>query len=81
MKTLMAVIAAVFAVSLAGCNTMAGAGKDMQRGGEKIEDAAYKVRSDWRAARDRHEREYETSRITPETRAVTGIWRARSRRP
>jgi entericidin A len=25
---------------LAGCNTMAGAGKDIQRAGDKIEDAA-----------------------------------------
>ena len=64
MKTLIAVLAAVFAVSLTGCNTMAGAGKDIARGGEKIEDAAYKVRGDWRAARDRHEREYETARAT-----------------
>lgn len=27
---------------LAGCNTIAGAGKDIQRGGEKIEGAATK---------------------------------------
>ncbi len=25
---------------LAGCNTMAGAGKDIERGGEKIQDKA-----------------------------------------
>ena len=25
---------------LAGCNTMEGAGKDIERGGEKIQDAA-----------------------------------------
>ena len=33
-------IAALFA--LGGCNTIAGAGKDIQKGGEKIEDAAKK---------------------------------------
>lgn len=27
-------------VALMGCNTMQGAGKDIQRAGEKIEDAA-----------------------------------------
>jgi predicted small secreted protein len=27
---------------LAGCNTVAGAGQDMQKAGEKIEDAAKK---------------------------------------
>ncbi|HAP25139.1 MAG TPA: entericidin [Achromobacter sp.] len=30
------------AVLTAGCNTVAGAGKDIQRGGEKIEGAAEK---------------------------------------
>lgn len=34
-----AVLAANFTL-LAGCNTMEGAGKDMQRGGEKIQDKA-----------------------------------------
>jgi entericidin B len=29
--------------TLAGCNTMAGAGKDVQRGGEKIHDEAREV--------------------------------------
>jgi entericidin B len=27
---------------VAGCNTMAGAGKDIQRGGEKLQDSAEK---------------------------------------
>ena len=31
---------ALLAIFLVGCNTMSGAGKDIQRGGEKIEDAA-----------------------------------------
>ncbi|CAK7028312.1 hypothetical protein CUZ56_00818 [Saezia sanguinis] len=30
------------AAVLAGCNTVAGAGKDIQQGGEAIEDAATK---------------------------------------
>ena len=29
-----------FAITLTACNTMAGAGKDIQKGGEKIEGAA-----------------------------------------
>ena len=29
-----------FAISLTACNTFAGAGKDIQKGGEKIENAA-----------------------------------------
>ena len=34
---LIAIAAASF---LAGCNTIAGAGKDVQKAGEKVEDAA-----------------------------------------
>ncbi|MFN3629537.1 MAG: entericidin A/B family lipoprotein [Casimicrobiaceae bacterium] len=29
-------------IALAGCNTIQGVGKDMQKAGEKIEDAARK---------------------------------------
>ena len=29
---------------LAGCNTMAGAGRDIERGGEKIQDTAKDVK-------------------------------------
>ena len=31
---------AVLAIFLGGCNTMSGAGKDIERGGEKLENAA-----------------------------------------
>ena len=31
-----------FAMVLSACNTMEGAGKDIQRGGEKLENAADK---------------------------------------
>lgn len=37
--TLMAALAAL-SLALSGCNTMAGAGKDIQRAGDKIEGAA-----------------------------------------
>jgi entericidin B len=37
-RTLVAV--ALLAVFTAGCNTMAGAGKDIERGGEKVQGAA-----------------------------------------
>lgn len=40
-RTLMAMTATMFSlVLLAGCNTMAGAGKDIQKAGDKIEGAA-----------------------------------------
>ena len=40
-RTLMAMTLTLFSlVLLAGCNTMAGAGKDIQKAGDKIEGAA-----------------------------------------
>ena len=44
MKKLVALVtvAFAFAVPLAGCNTMKGAGQDIQKGGQKMEDAAQK---------------------------------------
>src|SRR4051812_22048259 len=42
-KLLSAVVLGTFVVglfSMAGCNTMSGAGKDVQRGGQKLEDSA-----------------------------------------
>jgi predicted small secreted protein len=62
MKTLIGCLAAACAIALAGCNTMAGMGRDIERGGEKIQDASAKARADWRAARDRHERDYDNAR-------------------
>jgi predicted small secreted protein len=40
MKMLIALLVTAYAVSLAGCNTVSGAGKDIERGGEKVQDAA-----------------------------------------
>jgi entericidin B len=40
MKKLMAVLMVLAMGILAGCNTMEGFGKDVQRGGEKVEGAA-----------------------------------------
>jgi len=37
-------IALALIAVFAGCNTMAGAGKDVQRGGEKLENAAERNR-------------------------------------
>lgn len=44
MKKLAALLAVAFAftIPLAGCNTMKGAGQDIQKGGQKMEDAAQK---------------------------------------
>lgn len=38
-----AVLIAVAAFTLAGCNTIAGAGKDIERGGQVIRDTAKDV--------------------------------------
>ncbi len=41
MKKLMAVIALMFAAGvMTGCNTIHGAGKDIERGGEKLQGTA-----------------------------------------
>jgi len=43
MKKLMAVFGLViFTAGLAGCNTFRGMGQDVERGGEKVQDAATK---------------------------------------
>ncbi|MBL8312031.1 MAG: entericidin A/B family lipoprotein [Burkholderiales bacterium] len=41
-RILISAFVALFAVALAGCNTIQGVGKDVQKAGEKIEDAAKK---------------------------------------
>lgn len=43
MKTLLALLMSAVFVVLAGCNTVAGAGKDIERGGEKVQDTARDV--------------------------------------
>lgn len=40
MKTVIAVLLATLGLALAGCNTVAGIGKDVQRGGQVLQDAA-----------------------------------------
>ncbi len=42
MKTLMLMFALAVSWALVGCNTVAGAGQDMQKAGESIEKAAKK---------------------------------------
>ncbi len=41
-RILSAVLAGAFLVSLAACNTIAGAGKDIEKAGETIQGAAKK---------------------------------------
>lgn len=41
-KTLAVLFMLAGIVALSGCNTMAGAGQDIQKGGEKLENAADK---------------------------------------
>jgi predicted small secreted protein len=40
MKKLAAILALLFLGSLAGCNTFEGMGKDVERGGEKMQDGS-----------------------------------------
>ena len=45
MKKLIAVVALMFSTfAIAGCNTFAGMGKDIERGGEKLQDSANNVK-------------------------------------
>ena len=46
MKRVLMTLCAAFAASfiLSACNTIQGAGKDIERGGEKVQDAAQKTR-------------------------------------
>jgi entericidin B len=43
MKAISAILLVMFGIALAGCNTVAGAGKDIERGGEKVQDKARDV--------------------------------------
>lgn len=40
MKKLFAVLGILMVVGVTGCNTMKGMGQDVERGGEKVQDAA-----------------------------------------
>jgi len=42
LKKLLTMLIAVSFATLAGCNTMSGLGKDVQKGGEKLENSADK---------------------------------------
>ena len=41
-RFLFILIASVYVLGITGCNTMEGAGRDIQKAGDKIEDAAQK---------------------------------------
>jgi len=43
MKRLLSILmASIYALAITGCNTIEGAGRDIQKAGDKIEDAAQK---------------------------------------
>ncbi len=42
MRTIVSLLALALALVLSGCNTVRGVGQDLQKAGEKIEDAAKK---------------------------------------
>ncbi len=44
MKKLAALLILLYIGALAGCNTFEGAGKDIERGGEKIQDSSKDAR-------------------------------------
>lgn len=44
MKKLIAVLMVTLLGAMAGCNTMEGLGKDVERGGEKLQDSAKDAR-------------------------------------
>ena len=44
MKKLVTVLLLALVSALAGCNTMQGLGKDVERGGEKLQDSAKDAR-------------------------------------
>jgi predicted small secreted protein len=41
-KIMAGLLSSIFLIGLIGCNTMEGAGKDMERAGEKIQEKADK---------------------------------------
>jgi predicted small secreted protein len=44
MRLFITLLAAAFLGTLAGCNTIEGAGRDLERGGEKVQDTARDVK-------------------------------------
>lgn len=63
MKALISLAAvAALGVTLAGCNTVAGLGRDASATGQAVTNTAYNVRGEWREWRHRHDSEYETAR-------------------
>ena len=45
MKKLIAALGILMVVGMTGCNTMRGMGQDVERGGEKVQDAASRQQS------------------------------------
>ncbi len=43
MKTILSLLALALVLLLSGCNTVRGVGQDLQKAGEKIEDASKKL--------------------------------------
>ena len=46
MKRIIALV--LLGMGLAGCNTMSGMGRDIERGGEKLQDQAHETQQDMR---------------------------------
>lgn len=45
MKTFLATLSLVALLGLSACNTIAGAGKDIQSGGQKVQEGAHSVQN------------------------------------
>ena len=63
MKALISLAAvAALGLTVSGCNTVAGMGRDVSASGQAVSNTAYNVRSEWRQWRHRHDSEYEAAR-------------------
>ena len=62
MKVLTTLLCGATALMMAGCNTMEGAGKDVSRGGEKMQNAAQRASNALRNAFERNDLAYREGR-------------------
>ena len=62
MKAITALFCCLSALIMAGCNTMEGAGKDVSRGGEKVQNLAHRAHNGLRNAFERNDLAYREAR-------------------
>jgi predicted small secreted protein len=81
MKTCITISFAVCTALLSGCNTVEGVGKDVERGGEKVQEAAHKARIALHDAMERAEQRFRAARsqCTAGAESDREVCRARAR--